>query len=326
MLDRFGVDTIEISPIISKEHEEVCKELIHAGLKADIMTHGRALIKDVNAALRCDAKWMAVFLSVSDVHLKSKLKINRQGAIDRIVRTVDYAKKHGMNVRFSAEDASRANPSFLKEICRAAEDAGVDRISITDTVGILFPQDMYDLVKRVRKTVKVPLDVHCHNDLGLALANSLAGVRAGADQIHASVNGIGERVGIPTLAEVSLTLTLQGMKKNLRLEILTELSQLVSSYTGIPVPDFTPIVGKNAFRHKSGTHIAAVLANPSTYEPFPPRLVGNRRRIMFGRYSGAAATTFMLNLFGLSVSEKEARKVVQRIKDKWRDLEFEVVL
>lgn len=327
MLDRLGVDMIEISPIVSKEHEEVCRELIKAGLKAEVVAHARATVEDVDLALKCDARWVALFMSVSDVHLKSKLKIGREEALGRVMKVVEYAKSHGLKVRFSAEDASRADADFLRKVASTAEGAGVDRLGITDTVGIMFPRGMYNLVKVVKEAVrKVELDVHCHNDLGLALANALAGVEAGASQIHATINGLGERVGMPSIAEVAVALTLLGARKDLRLETLTELSQLASSYLGQPPPDRMPIVGGGAFKHKSGTHIMAVLADPRSYEPFPPSLVGNRRKLVFGRYSGASAVAFMLDLMGLKVGREEARMVAQRIKDRWRDLELEVAL
>ncbi|MCH7941278.1 MAG: 2-isopropylmalate synthase, partial [Thaumarchaeota archaeon] len=139
MLDYFGVDQIEISPVISKDHEEATKTIIKQGLKADIVSHGRALKEDIDISLRCDAKWVAAYLGISDIHLKDKLRISRQEALKRSVETVEYAKSHGLKIRFTVEDGSRADPKFLLEVCRAIKDAGVDRISLPDTVGILRP-------------------------------------------------------------------------------------------------------------------------------------------------------------------------------------------
>src|SRR5581483_8054676 len=157
------------------------------------------------------------------------LRITREEALRRAVETVEYAKSHGFKMRFTVEDGSRADPEFLIKVCKAISEAGVDRISIPDTVGIMRPSGMYNLVKTVRDKIKTPLDVHCHNDIGLALANALAGCDAGADQIHTTIDGLGERTGIPTLAETAVALTLLYKTKNdLRLHMLKDLSRTIS--------------------------------------------------------------------------------------------------
>ncbi|MGC9117146.1 MAG: 2-isopropylmalate synthase, partial [Conexivisphaera sp.] len=184
MLDYFGVDSIEISPVISASHFESCSEMVRAGLGAQIVAHARALKQDIDVILKCDASYGAIYHSVSDIHLKYKLKVSFEEALSRGVEAVEYAKSHGLRLRFTLEDASRTSPGRLVEYARAVEEAGADRISIPDTVGAMTPGGMYRLVRTVRDAVRVPLDVHCHNDLGLSLANALAGLEAGADQVH----------------------------------------------------------------------------------------------------------------------------------------------
>ena len=315
MLDYFGVDAIEISPIISPDHKESCKKLIKAGLSADIVLHGRALPEDIDVALDCGASWIAVYHSVSDVHLKHKLRISREEAIRRAVNAVEYAKSHGLRLRFTLEDASRADPSFLKRISKEISEAGVDRIGLPDTLGILRPEGMYNLVKAVRSVVNIPLDVHCHNDLGLATANSLAGFEAGASQIHVTINGLGERVGIAPLAEVVMALTLIYNKKlKVKLDMLRELSDLIEMYSGVRTHESKPLVGENAYKHKAGTHIAAIIRNPVAYELVPPRTVGNKRRIIFGELSGKHGAAFLLRVLGLNPSMEEAVKLAQGLK------------
>ncbi|MEM4339823.1 MAG: hypothetical protein QXE03_06375, partial [Candidatus Nitrosocaldus sp.] len=211
MLDYFGVDQIEISPVISEDHRQATKMIIDAGFSADIVAHCRAIRQDIDVALACDAEWVATYMSVSDVQLRSKLKIGREEAYARAMDVVDYIRAHGLKARFTLEDASRAEPEFLARTARDISRAGIERISIPDTVGIMLPQGMYRLVSMVKAVIdasKTRLDVHCHNDLGLALANALAGVDAGADQIHVTIDGIGERNGIPALAEVAVILTM----------------------------------------------------------------------------------------------------------------------
>ncbi|MGQ9469368.1 MAG: homocitrate synthase/isopropylmalate synthase family protein [Nitrososphaerales archaeon] len=315
MLDYFGVDAIEISPIISLDHKESCKKLIKAGLSANIIAHVRALSEDIDVALDCDASWIAVYHSVSDIHLKHKLRVSREEAISRAVNAVEYAKSHGLRLRFTMEDASRADPSFLKRICKEVAEAGADRISLPDTLGVLRPIGMYNLVKTVRDVVNTPLDVHCHNDLGLATANSLAGFEAGASQIHVTINGLGERVGIAPLAEVVMALTLIYNKKlKVKPDMLRELSDLIDMYTGVRTPESKPIVGENAYKHKAGTHIAAIIRKPVAYELVPPRTVGNRRRIIFGELSGKHGAAFLLHVLGLNPSMEEAVKLAQGLK------------
>ncbi|MBI4257930.1 MAG: 2-isopropylmalate synthase [Thaumarchaeota archaeon] len=316
MLDYFGVNAIEISPIVSRDHEESTKSMLKAGLSATIVAHVRALPSDIDVARRCGADWIAMYHSVSDVHLKHKLRVSREEALKRSVEAVEYAKAHGLQCRFTAEDASRADPEFLKTVCKAVTDAGVDRISVPDTTGIMRPMGMYRLVKTVRGEVDTPLDVHCHNDLGLGLANSLAGMEAGASQIHVTINGISERVGLVSLAEASLALMfLYGMKMNVRLNMLQELSQLISSYTGIPIPASMPLVGENAYKHKAGTHVAAVIRSSQAYENIPPNAVGNRRRIIFGELSGKNGAAFLLRILGLNPSPEQAATLAQGLKN-----------
>ena len=315
MLDYFGVNQIEISPVISPDHEEATKTIIKAGLNAGIVAHCRALKSDIDIALRCDAKWIAMYLGISDVHLAAKLRITREQALERAVEAVDYMKAHGLKGRFTVEDASRTDPEYLKQICRAISDAGVDRISIPDTVGIMRPRGMYNLVKMIRDIVDTPLDVHCHNDIGLALSNALAGVDAGADQIHVTIDGVGERTGIPSLAETALALTLLYNSRNdFRLDMLKDLSRLLEQYTSMQTPESKPLVGESAFKHKAGTHLAAVLRNPAAYEIIEPRTVGNRRKIVFGELAGKNGTAFLLSLLGLEAKVNDAEKFAHGLK------------
>ena len=290
MLDSFGVDQIEISPVVSSDHAEATKTIIRQGLRADIVAHVRAIKSDVDVAISCGATWVATYIGISDIHLSAKLKITREEAKIRALEVVDYIKSHGLKARFTMEDASRTDPNFLIDMCREVNRLGIERISIPDTVGILRPAGMHNLVKMVRENIdlsKSSLDVHCHNDIGLALANALAGCDAGADQIHTTIEGLGERTGIPTLAETAVALTLIYKSNNdLRLHMLKDLSKTISQYTGLIVPASKPVVGDSAYKHKAGTHLAAILRNPSAYEILEPKIVGNRRKIVFGELAG----------------------------------------
>jgi 2-isopropylmalate synthase len=327
MLDYYGVDAIEISPIVSESHREATKSIIKAGLSATIVAHVRALRQDIDVALECEADFIAMYHSVSDIHLKHKLRITRDEALRRSIDAVEYAKSHGVKLRFTAEDASRADPEFLKTICRQVAKAGADRISLPDTTGVMTPAGIHHMVSMIRRVVDTPLDMHCHNDLGLALANSLAGVEAGASQIHVTVDGMGERVGLVSLAEASLTLILlYGMKMPVKIDALRELSSLVETYTGLRTPDSKPIVGENAYKHKAGTHAAAVIRNPQAYEIVNPKAVGARRKIVYGALTGRGGTAFLLNALGLKVNPDDALALSQGLKGLGRADLFEMEL
>lgn len=319
MLDSFGVDQIEISPVVSQDHFEATKIIIKQGLKADIVAHVRAIKSDVDTAIKTNATWVATYMGISDIHLNAKLKISREEAKMRAIEVVEYIKSHGLKSRFTMEDASRTEPSFLLEMCKEINGLGVERISIPDTVGIMRPNGMYNLVKMVYDNIdnsKSSLDVHCHNDVGLALANALAGCEAGADQIHTTIDGFGERTGIPSLAETSIALNLiYKSSNNFRLHMLKDLSKTISQYTGLDIPESTPIVGDSAYKHKAGTHLAAILRNPSAYEIIEPKLVGNRRKIVFGELAGKNGAAYLLSLLGLETSKHEAETLARGLKE-----------
>lgn len=319
MLDSFGVDQIEISPVVSSDHAEATKTIIRQGLRADIVAHVRAIKSDVDVAISCGATWVATYIGISDIHLSAKLKITREEAKIRALEVVDYIKSHGLKARFTMEDASRTDPNFLIDMCLEVNRLGIERISIPDTVGILRPAGMHNLVKMVRENIdlsKSSLDVHCHNDIGLALANALAGCDAGADQIHTTIEGLGERTGIPTLAETAVALTLIYKSNNdLRLHMLKDLSKTISQYTGLIVPASKPVVGDSAYKHKAGTHLAAILRNPSAYEILEPKIVGNRRKIVFGELAGKNGAAYLLSMLGLETSSREAETLAHGLKE-----------
>jgi isopropylmalate/homocitrate/citramalate synthase len=319
MLDSFGVDQIEISPVVSPDHAAATKTIIKQGLRADIVAHTRAIKSDVDIAIDCGATWVATYMGISDIHISAKLKITREEAKARALEVADYIKAHGLKSRFTMEDASRTDPVFLIEMCKEMNKRGIERVSIPDTVGIMRPRGMYNLVKMVYDnidTTKTSLDVHCHNDVGLALANALAGCEAGADQIHTTIDGFGERTGIPSLAETAVALTLIHKSDNdLRLHMLRDLSKTISDYISMPIAESKPVVGDSAYKHKAGTHLAAILRNPAAYEIIEPKLVGNRRKIVFGELAGKNGAAYLLSLLGLETGKHESEALARGLKE-----------
>lgn len=301
MLDEFGVAQIDIPVLTSQERLDAARKIMRQGLEAEIVVESRINRADIDAALSCDAKWVATYIGVSNIHLTENLNITEEEAVAKVTDFVDYVKSHGLRVRLGLEDSSRADHKFLLRVAEAAEETKVDSLALVDTVGIMLPRGMHNLVSSVRKRVRMALEVHTHNDMGLALANALAACDAGAGQIHTAVNGIGERIGIPALAETAVALTyLYRSPNNFRLDMLQGISRHVQEYTGTAPYDSMPIVGECAYKHKAGTHLAAILRNPKAYEPVPPQAVGNQRRVIFGELAGKAGASYLMAVLGIT--------------------------
>lgn len=315
ILDAIGVEIIEAGfPIVSQGEKESVKAITALGLDAKICCLSRAVKSDIDAVLDCDADMVGLFIGTSNLHLKYKHKKTQDECIECAVSALEYAKKHGLTVRFAAEDSTRTDLEFLKRYYKAGEEAGADYVSIADTVGILNPATTKFLVGEVRKIVKTPICVHCHDDLGLAVANTLAAAEAGAKQLHTTANGIGERAGNASLEEVLMGLKIHYGIDRYDCSYLLELSKMVSKYSGISVARNKAIVGENAFAHESGIHIAALLENDRTYELFSPELVGGKREFILGKHSGGKALCYMARQMGFILSDAETDFILEEIK------------
>ena len=206
-LDELGVDTIEAGfPIVSSGEIQAIKSIVKQGLKAEVCGLARAVKSDIDAALSCDLKHVHLFLATSDIHMQYKLHMSRQQVLENSVWAVDYAKKHGLHVEFSAEDATRSDKEFMGTVFKAVAEAGADRLDIPDTVGYATPEYIAELVKSTKMATNVPISMHCHDDLGFAVANTIAGINAGASCAQVTINGIGERAGNASLEEVVVAL------------------------------------------------------------------------------------------------------------------------
>ncbi|MEW6592266.1 MAG: 2-isopropylmalate synthase [Candidatus Hadarchaeota archaeon] len=315
-LDRLGVDTIEAgTPVSSEGERKAVSAIAKAGLDAEICALARAVKDDVDAAISCDPDCIHVFISTSDLHLKYMLKKTKQEVLEQAVKFVEYAKDHGFTVEFSAMDATRTNMDYLKKILLATVDAGADRINVPDTVGVITPRAMHHFISQLRPLLKVPISIHCHDDMGLAVANSLAAVEAGADQIHVSVNGLGERAGNTSLEEVVMALkALYGVHTGIKTKLLVETSELVERLTGIAVPPNKAIVGDNAFAHVSGIHAHGVIKFPGTYEPISPEMVGHRRRVELGKLTGKHSVEKQLRSLGVKPGKAQLLEITRKVK------------
>jgi D-citramalate synthase len=229
---------------------------------------------------------------------------------------VKHAKNCGLVVELSAEDATRAERKYLKEVFATGIEAGADRVVACDTVGVLTPERSFDLFSDLRNSLNVPVvSVHCHNDFGMAVANTVAALRAGANQFHATINGLGERAGNASLEEIVVTLrNLYKIQLDVKMQQIYSISQIVSRLTGIYVQPNKAIVGENAFTHESGIHTQGMLAHPGTYESIEPELVGGTRRLASGKHSGSAGVKATLMTMGLEPTEEQFKEIFQRIK------------
>jgi len=316
-LDKLGVDVIEAGfPIISQGELEAVREIAKQNLSCEISGLARAEKKDIDAVMKCDVKYVHTFIATSDIHLKYKLKKTREEALQKAVEAVEYAKSHGLVCEFSAEDATRTDREFLKQVYKAVVDAGTDRIDVPDTVGYSNPRYVDSLIRDLRAIVNVPISIHCHDDFGLAVANSIAAVEAGASCAHVTINGIGERAGNTSLEEFVMALhCLYGKKTRIKTELLYETSRLVSSLTGIVVQPNKAIIGENAFGHESGIHTHGIISNPLTYEPINPEMVGRKRWLEAGKHAGVHGISAMLEEYGLTASQEQLKEILAKVKD-----------
>ncbi|MEM2138913.1 MAG: Lrp/AsnC ligand binding domain-containing protein, partial [Candidatus Woesearchaeota archaeon] len=315
-LDKIGVDMIEAGdPSVSPKIFEAISKIVNLNLKSEIVAHSLAIKQNIDNAKKTGVKRIVVFYPTSKIHLETKVKKSEKEALDIIKENVSYAKSLGLKVRFTPEDATRTDFNFLVEACNTAIKAGADRISYADTLGIMLPNVFYENVKKLKeKLLPCGLDVHCHDDFGLALANAIMAIEAGADCIHTTINGMGERTGIPDLAEVIMTFKiLYGLNKYNE-KYLVEVSNYLEKISGFFIAPNKPITGINAFSHKSGVHTNGVLKNPKTYEPFEPSVIGRERKIIVDKYTGKAAVKIKLKEYNIEADETQLENIVREIK------------
>ena len=318
-LDELGVDAIEAGfPIISDGERKGIKMINDANLNAEICGLSRADKKDIDAVIDSGLNYTHIFIATSDIHLEYKLKLSRDEALAKAIEAVEYGKSHGLQVEFSAEDATRTDREFLKKVFGEVANAGADRIDIPDTVGYSTPQYMAEITKDAIAATQLPVSVHCHNDFGLAVANAISGIQAGASCAHVTINGIGERAGNASLEELVMALQcLQFDEKRetgIKTEKLYETSRFISKLMGIPVQPNKAIVGENAFGHESGIHTHGVLSNPLTYEPISPELVGRTRWFQVGKHAGIHGMNAMLGEYGIEPDDEQAKQILDKIK------------
>ncbi|MDD1677075.1 MAG: 2-isopropylmalate synthase [Methanomicrobiales archaeon] len=318
-LSDIGVHAIEAGfPASSEAEEKTVARICALNLDTKICGLARMLKSDIDVCKRAGTDMVHVFIPTSEVQRVHTIKKSPEEVLEITAATVAYAREQFDEVMFSAMDATRTEWGYLIEAFRTAVNAGATIINVPDTVGVITPCAMRELITRIAAEVPIPIDVHCHNDFGLAVANTLAAVEGGASQVQVTVNGLGERAGNADLAETVMGCeSIYGIKTGIDTPRLVETSRLVSRYSGISIPPIQPIVGDNAFAHESGIHSHGVIACTATFEPgiLTPEMVGHRRRLKLGKHVGRHAVRQMLTDAHIQVGEQELDEIVIRVKE-----------
>jgi homocitrate synthase NifV len=316
MLDELGVREIECGiPAMGHEEKQAVVRIVRLGLSARIITWNRAVTSDIEASIQCGVSAVAISLPTSDFQIANKLEKTRTWVLRRLRAVARFAKNKGLYVCVGAEDSSRTDEEFLAEFASTAEAAGADRLRFSDTVGHLDPAGAQARISRLKAQIGIPIEIHTHNDFGMATANAIAGARAGAEYVSATVLGLGERAGNAALEEVVMALShIYGIETVRNVSLLPALCDYVSRVSGREIPVAKPIVGSRIFSHESEIHAAAVLKNPANYEPYPPERLGRNREIVLGKHSGRSVLSYRLGRLGIVKDGAELSEMVRQIR------------
>jgi homocitrate synthase NifV len=317
MLDSIGVGEIECGiPAMGVEEQASIRSLVDLGLNARLITWNRALVPEIMASIACGVQAVDISLSVSDQMIVHKLRKDRAAVKEQLKVALGFAKQHNLYVSIGGEDASRADMTFLVELMNITRSLGGDRFRFCDTLGIMDPFTMFDKVTFLRQAVPhIDIEVHTHNDLGMATANAIAGIRAGAKFVNTTINGLGERAGNAALEEVVMGLKHAcGIETGIDTHRFREMSLFVAKASDRPLSVSKPVVGSRVFAHESGLHADGVIKDPHNYEGFDPAEVGLTRSIVVGKHSGSGGLIERYRSMGITVDRKRAEPLLERTR------------
>ncbi|MEH2015139.1 homocitrate synthase [Nostoc sp.] len=315
-LDAIGIPELEVGiPAMGDEEIRAITAISNLGLQAKLLGWNRAVISDIKASIACGLNRVHIAIPVSGIQIAAKFHGQWRVSLQKLKDCISFAVDQGLWVAVGGEDSSRADENFLLDVALYAQEWGASRFRFCDTVGVLDPFTTYTKVKRLVSALMIPLEIHTHNDFGLATANALAGIKAGALSVNTTVNGLGERAGNAALEEVVMAIKrIYGVDLGINTPSLLELSQLVAAASGADVPPWKAIVGENTFAHESGIHAHGVLQNPITYEPFAPEEVGWERRLVLGKHSGRHLVSNLLEQHGIFLNSQETQSVLDAVR------------
>ena len=318
MLDKVGVHQIESGiPAMGGDEKDAIKKIAGLGLNCSVLAWNRPVKSDIEASVECGVDAVALSISSSDIHIEHKLRKSREWVLETMKSGVDFAKSHNLYVSVNAEDASRSDMEFLLQFARTARDAGADRLRYCDTLGILDPFETFMRVKNIIDIIGIDMEMHTHNDFGMAIANAIAGIKAGAIYVNTTINGLGERAGNAAFEEFVMALKyVEGVDMGFNTTLFRNLSEYVARASNRVLPTWKPIVGGNLFVHEIESKVSGIMANPLTYELFKETDVGLKREYVLGKYSGVNATMHKLETLGYKMSEEEASELAEIIRNK----------
>jgi len=318
MLDKAGVHQIESGiPAMGGDEKDAIKRIAGLDLNCSILAWNRPVKTDIQASIECGVDAVALSISTSDIHIEHKLRKSREWVLETMKSGVDFAKSHNLYVSVNAEDASRSDMEFLLQFARTARDAGADRLRYCDTLGILDPFETFMRVKNIIDIIGIEIEMHTHNDFGMAIANAIAGLKAGATYVNTTINGLGERAGNAAFEELVMALKfVEGVDLGFDTTLFRNLSEYVARASSRVLPVWKPIVGGNLFVYESEGKITGIMADPETYELFKETDVGLERQYVLGKYSGVNSVTQKMKMLGYKVNEKEAAELAEIIRDR----------
>lgn len=317
-LSNAGVFQLEVGvPAMGGSEKEAIKAIVKSNLKSSIMGWNRAVTSDIQESIDCGLDAVAISISASDIHITEKLKKSREWVLDTITRAVNFAKSHGLYVSANAEDASRADKEFLFQFINTVEAAGADRIRYCDTVGVLDPISTYETMKELSSRINIPIEIHTHNDFGMATAATIAALEGGASFASVTVNGLGERAGNAALEEVVMALKyIKKYDMGFDVTKIKDICEFVAKASHREIPPNKPIVGKNLFLSEAGIIADAILKQPDVYEVFPPSIIGGVRQLLISKHSGRASIISKFNEYGIIIDDQTAGKILEKVREK----------
>jgi isopropylmalate/homocitrate/citramalate synthase len=316
VLDELGVDRIEAGmPVVSIEDKEAVELIVKANLKAEIWGFCRAVRGDIDACADVGVKHIICEIATSHYKMKAN-NFTPEGVLGKVLDSLHYAKSRGLYTAFFAVDATRADLGFLETIyTKAVEEGQADEVVIVDTLGVATPETMFYLTKKLREWVKVPIMTHCHNDFGMATACTMASVKGGADCVHVTLNGLGEKTGNADIAETAIAAKLYGIPIHLNMKKLYSAAKLAEKISKIPISPLKPVVGENVFKRESGVTAAQLISGPPAVEGYSPELLEREREILLSKKSGKKSVEYKLKQIGVQATPDQVEDILKRVKE-----------